>query len=732
LFFLLISKLVPAANPDRGADGQSASSDSILVLRHTASNPAKYFMATNGSDSNDGTINNPWQSLEYSLSKLIAGDTLYLRGGIYYEQAMDIRLRGTVTEPVLIQSYPGELAEISGGIADFRQINTGKWTLADGGINLYKSVQAYEHKDYMNAWLTADDLHLITYGETTDYDSWDNLTSENYGPIKGFDPIFVGPGILQHADGHLYIRLENNPNDLIDHNSDQLDPVPADSDPNNHEISVFFTEKLITMVQSGYIIFKDINFSHAGTLFDVEDNTNNIEFAACRFNYGRYGFVLRSAGASNFTVQNCEFNNGLPDNVYWCDVKNRDSEVHEAYPEFQSAAIHGEMPGFLIRDNLFRDSFDAIFIDGYTENTKIENNDFIRLRDDAISLGLVTDVEISDNLMWYVGAGVSCAFDTEFSPNNGDVYIHHNIIDFSFYQHGGREGNYREDHWPVWQIIHAFSNHEESYGAWWKVYNNTAIGRKSGYMWNPAGLPDALYGNVGLFVYNNIFFVKDDRIIFSDHQESSGAHYDGNVVFRLNPEEPERFTLFYNFGNGENYTSLDDFRANSGTAWEQKGLETDPQFDLTAVENPVYIRGQMRKRYTPDNPAIFTEGVSYSGLNWPGTLNINYRGALGSDIPTNGNEESGEVSAYTFSLEQNYPNPFNPGTLIRFSLAKPGKTTLRLYNIQGKLLKTIWSEYLSSGMHKIHFNAGNLPSGTYIYQLISGPATASKKMILIR
>jgi len=83
---------------------------------------------------------------------------------------MDIRLRGTVTEPVLIQSYPGELAEISGGIADFRQINTGKWALADGGINLYKSVQAYEHKDYMNAWLTDHDLHLITYGETTDYD----------------------------------------------------------------------------------------------------------------------------------------------------------------------------------------------------------------------------------------------------------------------------------------------------------------------------------------------------------------------------------------------------------------------------------------------------------------------------------------------------------------------------------------------------------------------------------
>ena len=704
----------------------------LVILIPLSLNASTYYLAVDGLDSNEGSKNNPWKSFEISITKLSAGDTLYLRGGIYYEHPMDFRLKGTSSDPIIIQSYPGENVEITGGIPDFRDAITNKWILVDASINLYKSVQAYGQQEYMNAWLLDDDLHLITYGETTDYDSWKNLTSTNYGPIQNFNPIYVGPGIMQQPDGHLYIRLENNPNDLIDHKNNLIDPIPADINPNNHNISVFFSEKLISVSSSEYIIFKNITFSHARNLFDVDNKTSNIEYNGCRFYYGRYGFVLRTGGSKDYEFHNCEFNNGLPPYVYWCDIKNRETEVHEAYPEFQSAAMEGEMPGFFIYDNLFRDSFDAIFISGLTKDVKILNNDFIRLRDDAISLGLVDNVEIANNLMWHIGEGVSCAFKNEYSANNGHVYIHHNIIDFSTYQHGGRKGNYRANHWPVWQIIDAFGSHEDTYSAWWKVYNNTIIGRKSGYNWNPAGLPKVLTGNDGIYVYNNIFYMKDDRIIFRYHNASSGAHYDGNIIFRLNPEEPERFTLFYDFGDGKNYTTLEEFRINSSTNWEKNGLELDPGFDLSAIENPNYEPKMMRNRYIPTNLQLLMPGVSYDGLTWPGTQGVNYRGAILHGATTYVLDYDKIILPGKFLLEQNYPNPFNPTAIIKFSLNKSGPATLIVFDALGRSIRTLLDKNLLAGQYEIVFDAENISSGIYFYRLTSGNSVAIKKMMLIR
>lgn len=699
----------------------------LVIILSLSLNASTYYVAVNGSDSNNGSINSPWKTFEISITKLSAGDTLFFREGIFYEDEIDFQLSGTAVNPIVIMAYANESVEITGGIPDFRDISAHHWTLADASINFYKSLQAYGPQDYMNAWLLDDDLHLITYGETTDYDSWNNLISTDYGPLNNFNPIFVGPGITQHNDGHLYVRLENNPNDLINYNNNPINPIPADLDPNHHRISVFFTETLISVSSSEYITFRNITFSHAKNLFDLKSQTNNIEFDSCRFDYGRYAIVGRSGGAEDYTFQNCEFNNGLPQNVYWCDVKNRAVEVHEAYPEFQSGAFEGEIRGFNIHDNLFRDSFDAIYIDELTRDVKITDNDFIRLRDDAISLGLVSNVEIAHNLFWHVGAGVSCAFDNAYSSNNGHVYIHHNIIDFSAYQHGGRVGNYREDHWPVWQIIHAFANHEQAYGAWWKVYNNTIIGAKSGYEWNPEGLPEELTGNDNLYVYNNIFFVKDDRIIFRYHQASSGAHYDGDIVYRLNPAEPNRFTLFYDFGNGNNYETLAEFRTNSGTNWEQSGLEMDPGFNLSAIDNPNYEPGTMRSRYVPADSQVFTPGASYVGLNWPETQSITYRGAIPPEFPP-----YQPTPPDKFLLRQNYPNPFNPGTTINFSLSKSGFTTLKIYDVVGRIVATLVSEPLEAGPHTASWSAANHPSGIYFCQLKSGDFVQTKKMVLMR
>jgi hypothetical protein len=88
--------------------------------------------------------------------------------------------------------------------------------------------------------------------------------------------------------------------------------------------------------------------------------------------------------------------------------------------------------------------------------------------------------------------------------------------------------------------------------------------------------------------------------------------------------------------------------------------------------------------------------------------------------------------ANNYSLEQNYPNPFNPSTSIRFSVAKEGFTTLRVYDILGSEVATLVNENLKVGSYSYHFDASKLTSGTYIYKLNVNGFTVSKKMAFVK
>ena len=90
------------------------------------------------------------------------------------------------------------------------------------------------------------------------------------------------------------------------------------------------------------------------------------------------------------------------------------------------------------------------------------------------------------------------------------------------------------------------------------------------------------------------------------------------------------------------------------------------------------------------------------------------------------------INPIRFSLNQNFPNPFNPSTLIRFQIASPGLTTLKVYDILGRELKTLVNEYKSIGEYETIFNAIDLPTGVYFYRLRSGNFIETKKMILLK
>jgi hypothetical protein len=86
----------------------------------------------------------------------------------------------------------------------------------------------------------------------------------------------------------------------------------------------------------------------------------------------------------------------------------------------------------------------------------------------------------------------------------------------------------------------------------------------------------------------------------------------------------------------------------------------------------------------------------------------------------------------TTELTQNYPNPFNPSTTIRFSVAQPAPTTLRIYDLLGREVAQLVNERKEPGNYEVRFDASGLASGMYISQFTSGTVTQTKKMILMR
>lgn len=85
-----------------------------------------------------------------------------------------------------------------------------------------------------------------------------------------------------------------------------------------------------------------------------------------------------------------------------------------------------------------------------------------------------------------------------------------------------------------------------------------------------------------------------------------------------------------------------------------------------------------------------------------------------------------------FSLGQNYPNPFNPSTKINYTIPKTSDVTLKVYNLLGQEVATLFDGVKSAGAHTVNFDASKLSSGVYFYTITTGDFVSTKKMMLIK
>lgn len=112
------------------------------------------------------------------------------------------------------------------------------------------------------------------------------------------------------------------------------------------------------------------------------------------------------------------------------------------------------------------------------------------------------------------------------------------------------------------------------------------------------------------------------------------------------------------------------------------------------------------------------------------TLNnwLNY----GSPNPPSSVKELPGSIPTEYVLRQNYPNPFNPVTNIEYSIPKAGYVTLKVFNLLGQEVATIFEGNQNAGNYVAVFDASNLSSGVYMYRLESGNTSITKKLILMK
>ena len=117
--------------------------------------------------------------------------------------------------------------------------------------------------------------------------------------------------------------------------------------------------------------------------------------------------------------------------------------------------------------------------------------------------------------------------------------------------------------------------------------------------------------------------------------------------------------------------------------------------------------------FDPDNDIVLKQGTTVQG---------NIQAVSGKNqLP------------FMYALYQNYPNPFNPVTKINYDLPENNVVSIKIFDILGKVVsEPVKNEKKSAGKYSVEFDASNLPSGVYYYEMRAGSYSETKKMVLIK
>lgn len=262
--------------------------------RPAASGPTLHVDATNGSDDNDGSKDSAWKTIAHALTQVQAGDTLYLRGGTYYEHVY-CSVTGTAEKPITVRSYPGELAVIDGAFAEFFAEPASAWEpFEQGSVGEYRSTRPFRNLRNIHGRFGDSMVGLQVYYHIED------LRGERY----------VGPGIwYDRATGHIHARLAHyeatglvrarTPLTLkyLPHRLHTLESYSGETDASKLPLIIAPYHSVPLLIdRAQHVRFQDLVFRGGG--YDAVDirHGEHLEFDNVTIYAGAYGLRARNTG----------------------------------------------------------------------------------------------------------------------------------------------------------------------------------------------------------------------------------------------------------------------------------------------------------------------------------------------------------------------------------------------------------------------------------------------------
>jgi len=170
----------------------------------------------------------------------------------------------------------------------------------------------------------------------------------------------------------------------------------------------------------------------------------------------------------------------------------------------------------------------------------------------------------------------------------------------------------------------------------------------------------------------------------------------------------------YSFGfrTQADYVTL-KYNSSGILQWEQRYNET---VDSSDYSNAIAV---------DKSGNVYVTGASFQTTSNYDFVTIKYTQPVGINTISN------EVPS-KYSLSQNYPNPFNPSTNIRFDMRKGDFVTIKIYDMLGKEIENLLSEYKAAGSYEINFDGSKLQSGVYFYKMQTADFIETKRMMLVK
>ena len=209
--------------------------------------------------------------------------------------------------------------------------------------------------------------------------------------------------------------------------------------------------------------------------------------------------------------------------------------------------------------------------------------------------------------------------------------------------------------------------------------------------------------------------------VFFDSPPDSGYSLDN-----LAPFTPSSFVISYNTGGGNTL------------AWDDPVDADFEHFSVYRSTDPDFAPGPSDRVHTTTSTS-WTD-PEYDG--WPVHYKVTATDASGNEsdpaTTTTATSVPDVVIPSRHALYQNVPNPFNPTTTIRYDVARGGGlVTLRIFDVSGRLVRTLVDAKESGGQKSVDWDGRNgggakVATGTYFYRLTAPGFTQTKKMVLLK